>query len=111
MNSVCDRILSQDRRIAFAMVVDEKGQIVESKMRGNPLMPTEDITAFAGVWTCVMGGVARQMQKYLGTHFGLSLYYDKLNIHGYPAGNETVVIAARKDLPFETVLSLKTAET
>jgi len=93
------------------MVVDEKGQIVESKMRGTPLMPKEDIAAFAGVWTSVMGGVARQMQKYLGTNFGVSIYYDKLNIHGFPVGNNAVVIAARKDLPFETILSLeKTAE-
>jgi len=81
MGDVCDRILAQDGRIGFAMVVDEKGQIVESKMRGTPLMPKEDIAAFAGVWTSVMGGVARQMQKYLGTNFGLSIYYSKLNIH------------------------------
>ena len=94
------------------MVVDEKGQIIESKMRGAPLMPTEEITAFAGVWTSVMGGVARQMEKYLGAHFGLSIYYDKLNIHGYPVGSNNVVIAARKDLPFENVLALKkTAES
>jgi len=111
MDTVCDRILAQDGRIGFAMVVDEKGQIVESKMRGTPLMPKEDIAAFAGVWTSVMGGVARQMQKYLGTNFGLSIYYSKLNIHGFPAGNNAVVIAARKDLPFESVLSMeKTAE-
>jgi len=89
------------------MVVDEKGQIVESKMRGSPLMPREDITAFAGVWTSMMGGVARQMQKYLGTNFGLSMYYDKVNIHGFPIANKFVVITARKDLPFETVLSLQ----
>jgi hypothetical protein len=107
MGDVCGRILAQDGRIGFAMVVDEKGQIVESKMRGTPLMPKEDIAAFAGVWTSVMGGVARQMQKYLGTNFGLSIYYDKLNIHGFPVGNNAVVMAARKDLPFETVLSLE----
>jgi hypothetical protein len=111
MSGVCDRILAQDGRIGFAMVVDEKGQIVESKMRGTPLMPKKDIEAFAGVWTSVMGGVARQMQKYLGTHSGVSIYYDKLNIHGFPVGNNAVVIAARKDVPFETILSLeKTAE-
>jgi len=91
------------------MVVDEKGQIVESKMRGTPLMSSEDIAAFAGVWTSVMGGVARQMEKYLETHFGLSIYYDKLNIHGYPADGNAVVIAAKKDLPFENVLALKKA--
>lgn len=107
MSCVCNRILSQDGRIGFAMVVDEKGHIVESKIRGTPLMPKEDITAFAGVWTSVMGGVARQMQKYLGTNLGLSIHYDKLNIHGFPTGNNTVVIAARRDLPFETVLSLE----
>lgn len=110
MSGVCDRILNKDERIAFAMVVNEKGQIVESKMRGSPLMPTEDITTFAGIWTSVMGGVARQMQKYLGTHFGLSMYYDKLNIHGYPAGNNTVVIAARKGLAFDTLLRLQKTE-
>jgi hypothetical protein len=107
MSTACDRILAQDPRIAFAMVVDEKGEIVESKMRGTPLMPKEDITAFAGVWTSVMGGVARQLQKYFGTNFGLSIYYDKLNIHGYPSGNDTVVIAARKGLTFEHILTLR----
>jgi hypothetical protein len=111
MGDVCDRILTQDGRIGFAMVVDERGQVVESKMRGIPLMPNEDVAAFAGVWTSVMGGVARQMQKCLRPHLGLSTYYDRVNIHGFPVGNNAVVMSARKDLSFETVLNLqKTAE-
>lgn len=111
MGTVCDRILSQDGGMGFAMVVCEKGRIVESKMRGTPLMPTEDIIAFAGVWTSVMAGVARQIQKYLGNRLGPTIYYDKLNIHGFPLGENAVVITARRDLSFETVLSMeRTAE-
>lgn len=107
MMTICDRILAVDKRIGFAMLVGDKGQIVESKMRGTLLMPKEDIAAFAGIWTSVMGGVSQQMQKYFGNHFGLSMYYDKVNVHGLPVGNKTIVITARKDLPLEIVLSLK----
>jgi hypothetical protein len=109
MATVWDKILAQDSRIRFAMVVDEKGQIVESKILGDSLVSREDISAFAGLWTGVIGGVARELEKYLGTGLGLSVYYDRLNIHGFPLGDNTVVIAARKDLPFETVLSLQRA--
>jgi hypothetical protein len=107
MTTICERILAVDKRIGFAMLVDDKGEIVESKMRGTLLMPKEEIAAFAGIWTGVMGGVAKQMQKYLGNHFGLSIYYDKVNIHGLAVGDRSLVITARKDLPFEIVLSLK----
>lgn len=107
MVTICDRILAVDRRIGFAMIVNDKGEIVESTMRGTLLMPKEDIAAFAGVWTGVVGGVSQQMQKYFGNHFGLSLYYDKVNVHGLPVGDRTIVITATKDLPFEIVLSLK----
>jgi hypothetical protein len=107
MMTVCDRILAVDRRIGFAMVVDDKGEIVESKMRGTLLMPKEDIVAFAGIWTGVLGGVSQRMQKYFGTHFGLSIYYDKVYVHGLPVGDRTIVITATKDMPLEIVLSLK----
>jgi hypothetical protein len=107
MDTVCDRVLAQDRRIGFAMVVDDQGQIAESKMRGTPLMPREDIAALAGVWTNIMGGIAQQLEKYFGRSEGLSLRYEKVNVHGFAAGDKTVVITARKDLPLEIVLSLK----
>jgi hypothetical protein len=107
MMTTCDRILAVDKRIGFAMLVDDKGQIVESQMRGTLLMPKKDVAAFAGIWTSVMGGVSQQMQKYFGNHHGLSIYYDKLNVHGLPVGNKTIVITATKDMPLEIVLSLK----
>jgi hypothetical protein len=87
--------------------MNDKGEIVDSEMRGTPLMPKEDIAEFAGIWTTVMGGVSKRMQKYFGNHFGLSIYYDKVNVHGLPIGDRTIVITARKDMPFEIVLSLK----
>jgi len=105
--TICDRILAVDRRIGFAMVVNEKGEIVESKMRGTILMPEEDIVAFGGLWTSVMGGVSQRMQKYFGNHLGLSIYYDKVNVHGLPVGDRTIVVTARKDMPLEIVLSLR----
>lgn len=107
MMTICDRILGVDKRIGFAMLVDDKGQIVESKMRGTLLMPREDIETFAGIWTSVMGGVSQQMQKYFGNRFGLSIYYDKVNVHGLSVGDRILVITARKDLSLEIVLSLK----
>jgi hypothetical protein len=105
--TICDRILAVDGRIGFAMLVDGKGQIVESKMLGELLMPKEDIAAFAGIWTSIMTGVSQQMQKYFGNHIGLSMYYDKLNVHALPVGDKTIVITARKDLPLEIVLGLR----
>lgn len=108
MPKICDRILAADKRIGFAMVVDEKGQIIESIMRGTQLMPDQEIATFTGVWTVVIRGICTQMEKFLGSHQFYSLGYDKLTVHGLPlAGNQTLVITARKDMPHETVLSLK----
>ena len=107
MMTICDRILAVDSRIGFAMVVDDKGEIVESKTSGTRLMPEEDLGTFAGMWASVMRGVSERMEKYLGNHSGLSIYFDKATVHGMPVGNKTIVITARKDLPLEIVLSLK----
>jgi hypothetical protein len=107
MTTICDRILAVDRRIGFVMVVDDKGEIVESIMRGTRLMPDQDIVTYTGIWTNVIQGVAKQMEKFLGSHQYYSLGYDKLTVHGLPAGNKTIVITARKDLPLEIVLSLR----
>lgn len=106
MTTICDRILAVDRRIGFVMVVDDKGEIVESIMRGARLMPDQDIAKYTGIWTNVIQGIAKQMEKFLGSHQYYSLGYDKLTVHGLPAGNKTIVITARKDLPLEIVLSL-----
>jgi hypothetical protein len=107
MSTICDRILAVDKRIGYVMVVDDKGEIVESIMRGTRLMPDEDIATYTGIWTNVIQGIAKQMEKFLGTHQYYSLGYDKLTVHGLPAGNRTIVITARKDLPLEAVLSLR----
>jgi hypothetical protein len=107
MSTICDRILAVDRRIGYVMVVDDKGEIVESKMRGTRLMPDQDIATYTGIWTNVIRGICMQMEKFLGMHQYYSLGYDKLTVHGVPAGNGTIVITARKDLPLETVLSLR----
>jgi|SRR5208283_3261583 len=111
MMTICDRILAVDRRIGFAMVVNEKGEIVESKMRGTRLMSEEDIDEYTGIWTVIIRGITKQLEKYLGTHLFYSLGYERLTVHGVQAGNRTIVITARKDMPLEIVLSLKkTAE-
>jgi hypothetical protein len=107
MTRICDRILAVDRRIGFVMVVDDKGEIVESVMRGTRLMTDQDIVTYTGIWTIVIQGVAKQMEKFLGSHQFYSLGYDKLTVHGLPVGKNTVVITARKDLPLEIVLSLR----
>jgi hypothetical protein len=107
MASICDRILAVDSRIGFAMVVNDNGEIVESKMSGKRLMPEQDIATYTGLWTIVIQGIAKSMEKFLGSHQFYSLGYDKLIVHGLPAGNKTLVITARKDLPLETVLSLR----
>ena len=70
-------------------------------------MPKEDIEAYAGIWTGILGGVSQQMQKYFGNNFGLSIYYDKVNVHGLPVGDSIIVITTRKDMPLEIVHSLK----
>jgi len=107
MSTICNRILAVDKRIGYVMVVDEKGEVVESIMRGTRLMPDEDIATYTGIWTNVIQGIAKQMEKFLGTHQYYSLGYDKLTVHGVPAGSRTIVITARKDLPLEAVLSLR----
>ena len=89
------------------MVVNEKGEITESVMRGTRLMPDQDIATYTGMWTIVIQGICKQMEKFLGSHQFYSLGYDKLNVHGLPLGNKTLVITARKDLPLEIVLSLR----
>jgi len=107
MTEICDRILAVDRRIGFVMVVNEKGEIVESRMRGTRLMPDQDIATYTGIWTNIIQGIAKQMEKFLGSHQFYSLGYDKLTVHGLPVGDNTVVITARKDLPLEIVFSLR----
>jgi hypothetical protein len=107
MTTICDRILAVDSRIGFVMVVDDRGEIVESTMRGTRLMPEREIATYTGLWTIVIQGIAKSMEKYLGSHQFYSLGYDKLTVHGLPAGNNTIVITARKDLPLEIVLSLR----
>ena len=107
MTRICDRILAVDRRIGFAMVVNDKGDIVESIVRGTRLMSDQDIVTYTGIWTIVIQGIAKQMEKFLGSHQFYSLGYDKLTVHGLPVGNKTIVITARKDLPLEIVLSLR----
>jgi len=47
------------------------------------------------------------MEKFLGSHQFYSLGYDKLTVQGLPTGNKTIVIAARKNMPVEAVLSLR----
>lgn len=107
MTRICDRILAVDRRIGFAMVVNDKGEIVESIMRGRRLMTDQDIVTLTGIWTILIQGIAKEMEKFLGSHQFYSLGYDKLTVHGLPVGNKTIVITARKDLPLEVVLSLR----
>ena len=107
MTRICDRILAVDKRIGFAMVVNDKGDMVESIMRGTRLMPDRDMVTYTGMWTIIIQGIAKQMEKFLGSHQFYSLGYDKLTVHGLPVGNKTIVITARKDLPLEIVLSLK----
>jgi hypothetical protein len=107
MTRTCDRILAVDRRIGFAMLVNDKGEIVESIMRGTRLMPDQDIATYTGIWTIVIQGICKQMEKFLGSHQFYSLGYDKLTVHGLAVGDRTLVITARKDLPLEIVLSLK----
>lgn len=104
---MCDRILAVDKRVGFVMVVNDKGEIVESMMRGTRLMTDQDIATYTGLWTIVIQGIAKQMEKFLGSHQFYSLGYDKLTVYGLPAGNKTIVITARKDLPLEIVLSLR----
>jgi hypothetical protein len=112
MATICNRILSVDRRIGFAMVVNETGEIAESMMRGTRLMSDQDIAAYTGLWTVLIQGIAKQMEKFLGAHQFYSLGYDKLTVFGLPIGERTIVITAKKDLPLEIVLSLKrVAET
>ena len=107
MTTICESILAVDSRIGYAMVVSEKGEVLESIMRGTRLMPQQDIATFTGIWTIVIKGICSQMEKFLGQHQYYSLGYDTLTVHGLPiAGNKTLVITARKDLPLETVLSL-----
>ncbi len=107
MTGICDRILAVDKRIGFAMVVNDKGEIVESMMRGTRLMTDQDIATYTGIWTIVIQGICKQMEKFLGPHQFYSLGYDKLTVHGLPVGNKTIVITARKDLSLEIVLSLR----
>jgi len=89
------------------MVVNDKGDIVESIVRGTRLMSDQDIVTYTGIWTIVIQGIAKQMERFLGSHQFYSLGYDKLTVHGLPVGNKTIVITARKDLPLEIVLSLR----
>jgi len=89
------------------MVVNDKGEIVESIVRGTRLMSDQDIVTYTGIWTIVIQGIAKQMERFLGSHQFYSLGYDKLTVHGLPVGNKTIVITARKDLPLEIVLSLR----
>jgi hypothetical protein len=108
MTRICDKILAVDRRIGFAMVVmNDNGEIVESVLRGRRLMTDQDIVTYTGIWTMVIQGIAKQMERFLGSHQFYSLGYDKLTVYGLPVGNKTIVITARKDLPLEIVLSLK----
>ena len=112
MTTICEKILAADKRIGFAMVVDDRGEIVESILRGTRLMLDADIASYTGIWTTVIQSICRQMERFLGSHQFYSLGYDKLTVHGLPIGNKTIVITARKDLPLETVLRLtRIAET
>lgn len=52
----------------------------------------------------VIQGTAKSMEKFLGSHRYYSLGYEKLTVHGLPAGDKAIVMTARKDLPLETVL-------
>jgi len=93
------------------MVADLSGKILESKMRGTPLMSEEAVAEFAGSWAAIVQGIAIQMEKYLGKSEIISLGYEKLNVHGFRLKDGIVVITARKDVPIETVLSIrKTSE-
>jgi hypothetical protein len=107
MTTVCERVLALDGRIGFAMLVDDKGRIIESRMRGKRLMPQEVIEEYTGMWTIIIRGVSNQMEKHLGAHQFYSLGYDKLTVHGIVLRDKTVVITATKDLPLEIVLSLR----
>ena len=107
MATMCDRILAADRRIGFAMVVSDEGEVTESVMRGTRLMTDQDIATFTGIWTIVIRGICKQMEKFLGSHQFYSLGYEKLTVHGVPIGDKTIVITARKDMPVEAVLSLR----
>jgi hypothetical protein len=39
--------------------VNDKGEIVESVMRGTRLMPEQDIVTYTGLWTIVIQGIAK----------------------------------------------------
>jgi len=107
MASVCDRVLAVDRRIGFVMVVDVNGEIVESKFQGRRLMTDETIATYTGMWTVLIRGIARQMEKFLGSNQYYTLGYDKLTVHGVTVGDKTIVITSRRDLPLDTVLGLR----
>ena len=89
------------------MVVDANGEIVESKLRGRRLMTDDTIATYTGMWTVLIRGIARQMEKFLGSNQFYSLGYEKLTVHGVTVGDKTIVITSRKDLPLETALGLR----
>jgi hypothetical protein len=107
MTGICDRILAADRRIGFAMVVNDQGEVTESIMRGTRLMTDQDIATYTGLWTAVIRGICKQMEKFLGSHQFYTLGYDKLTVYGLPTSNKTIVITARKEMPLESVLNLR----
>ena len=107
LTTICDRILAQDMRIGYVMVVDFQGKVVESQMRGRRLMPQEVIEEYTGIWTIVIRGITHQMEKHLGAHRFYSLSYEKLTVYGIVLGDRTIVITARNELPLESVLKLR----
>jgi len=107
MASICDRVLAVDSRIVFAMIVDDAGEVLGSLLRGKRLMPQEDITRYTGIWTVLIKGISKQMERFLGAHTFYSLGFDKLVVHGIPVGSKTIVVTASKDLPLETVHVLR----
>jgi len=99
LSELCNRVLNADKRILFAMIVDEQGQIhcEQAKAGEKYSMPREMVLNIGGVWASVLGGIFKQLSEFHGRFEYVIIKHEKLTTIGMTSKKGYVIFTTREE--------------
>jgi hypothetical protein len=98
LSALCNRVLAADKRVLFAMIVDERGKIHCEKAKAGEkyTMPREMILQIGGVWASVVGGIFKQLSEFHGHLEYVIIKNEKLTTIGMGSKQGYVIFTTRE---------------
>jgi len=109
LSELCNRILATDKRVIFAMIVDEQGRIHCEKTRTGEKysMPRDIVLKVGGVWASVVGGVFRQLSQFHGPFEYAIIKNEKLTTIGMGGKKGYVIFTTKEENPQQLIEKIR----